>query len=77
MTWGVILGAACVFPTVIILYLRTYLKRENTRRDRLQSGGLINEIGVLEHVNKEDGTVAEEVVDARQLDLTDRENLAL
>jgi hypothetical protein len=78
VTWGVILGVACVFPTIIILCLRYYLKRENKRRDELESRGLVNdEIGVLEHINKDDGTVGEEVVDARQLDLTDRENLAL
>ncbi|KAF2104450.1 allantoate permease [Rhizodiscina lignyota] len=76
VTWGVILGVGCVFPMLVVLFLRYYLRKENKRRDELQSKGLINEIGVLEHINIDDGTVGEEVVDARQLDLTDRQNLA-
>jgi hypothetical protein len=75
--WAVVLGVACVFPTIIIICLRFYLDKENKRRDGLESRGLINEVGVLEHIDKEDGTIEEEVVDARQLDLTDRQNLAL
>lgn len=76
VTWGVILGVAYIFPMALISFLRYYLVEENKRRDELQSQGLVNEVGVLEHVNKDDGTVGEEVVDVRQLDLTDRENLA-
>ncbi|CAK7200217.1 hypothetical protein SEUCBS139899_002908 [Sporothrix eucalyptigena] len=76
VTWWVILGIACILPTLIILYLRWYLKRENTRRDALANQNLIQEVGVVEHVD-ESGERVEEVVDARQLDLTDRENLAL
>ncbi|KIH91178.1 allantoate permease [Sporothrix brasiliensis 5110] len=76
VTWAVILGVACVLPTIIILYLRWYLQKENARRDALAAQQLIQEIGVVEHVD-ESGERVEEVVDARQLDLTDRENLAL
>ncbi|CAK1361717.1 putative transporter [Cercospora beticola] len=73
VTWAVILGVACVFPMFLVVYLRWYLKRENARRDALQAQGLISEVGIVEH---SDGDASEEVVDARQLDLTDRENLA-
>ncbi|KAH8890081.1 MFS general substrate transporter [Thozetella sp. PMI_491] len=76
VTWAVILGVACVFPMFLVLYLRWYLVKENERRDKLQQQGLIREIGIVEHVD-ESGTRTEDVVDARQLDLTDRENLAL
>ncbi|KAL1908688.1 hypothetical protein Sste5344_005513 [Sporothrix stenoceras] len=76
VTWAVILGIACVLPTIIILYLRWYLAKENARRDALAAQGLVQEVGVVEHVD-ESGERVEEVVDARQLDLTDRENLAL
>ena len=59
-----------------VLYLRYYLQKENKRRDVLATNGAIQEVGVLEHTD-ENGQRTEEVVDARQLDLTDRENLAL
>ncbi|KAF4461016.1 allantoate permease [Fusarium albosuccineum] len=75
VTWGVILGVACILPTGIVLYLRWYLAAENKRRDDLDRQGLIRETGVIEHVD-ESGERVEEVVDTRQLDLTDRENLA-
>lgn len=75
-TWWVILWVACVFPMLLVLYLRYYLNKENKRRDLLAQGGEIRETGVVEHVD-ESGNRTEEVVDARQLDLTDRENLAL
>ncbi|XDG09090.1 hypothetical protein ABKA04_008705 [Annulohypoxylon sp. FPYF3050] len=75
VTWWVILWIACVLPTFIVLYLRWYLVKENKRRDLLAQQGAIREIGVIEHID-EDGERREEVVDARQLDLTDRENLA-
>ncbi|CAK7226322.1 hypothetical protein SBRCBS47491_006190 [Sporothrix bragantina] len=75
VTWAVILVVACILPTLIILYLRWYLVKENKRRDALASQNLIQEVGVVEHVD-ETGERVEEVVDARQLDLTDRENLA-
>ncbi|KAJ3537972.1 hypothetical protein NM208_g6101 [Fusarium decemcellulare] len=75
VTWGVILGVACILPTGIVLYLRWYLAAENKRRDDLDRQGLIRETGVIEHVD-ESGERIEEVVDTRQLDLTDRENLA-
>lgn len=66
---------ACVLPMGIVLYLRYYLNKENKRRDELAKRGQIEEIGVVEHVD-ESGRRTESVVDARQLDLTDRENLA-
>ncbi|KAL1876849.1 hypothetical protein VTK73DRAFT_9151 [Phialemonium thermophilum] len=75
VTWGVILGVACVLPTIVVLYLRFYLDRENKRRDRLVQQGLVQEIGIVERTD-ENGARVEEVVDARQLDLTDRENMA-
>lgn len=75
-TWWVILWVACVFPMLLVLYLRYYLSKENKRRDSLARKGEIRETGVVEHVD-ESGNRTEEVVDARQLDLTDRENLAL
>ncbi|KAK1765153.1 major facilitator superfamily domain-containing protein [Phialemonium atrogriseum] len=75
VTWSVILGVACVLPMVVVLYLRWYLVRENKRRDALAERGLVREIGIVEHVD-ENGVSTEEVVDARQLDLTDKENLA-
>ncbi|KAF3769711.1 MFS general substrate transporter [Cryphonectria parasitica EP155] len=74
-TWWVILWVACVLPMGIVLYLRYYLQKENKRRDALAKNGEIREVGVLEHTD-ENGQRTEEVVDARQLDLTDRENLA-
>ena len=76
VTWSVILGVACVLPAAIVLYLRWYLVAENKRRDELAKHKLIQEVGVVEHVD-ENGERVEEVVDSRQLDLTDRENLAL
>lgn len=75
VTWSVILGIACVFPMLLVLYLRWYLVTENRRRDALQEKGCISEVGVVQHAD--DGSSSEEVVDARMLDLTDRENLAL
>lgn len=59
----------------IVLYLRYYLDKENKRRDRLAESGEIGKVGVVEHID-ESGQRTESVVDARQLDLTDRENLA-
>ena len=76
VTWQVILWVACVFPMFLVLYLRYYLVQENKRRDELDKQGLIREIGVVERVDGE-GDRKEDVVDARQLDLTDRQNLAL
>lgn len=76
VTWAVILGVACVLPAMIVLYLRWYLVKENTRRDDLARQGLIREVGIVEHLD-ENGERIEDVVDTRQLDLTDRENLAL
>ncbi|KAF2801304.1 MFS general substrate transporter [Mytilinidion resinicola] len=75
VTWAVILGVACVLPSAIILYLRWYLVKENRRRDELDQQGKVQEIGIVEHLD-ESGERTENVVDARQLDLTDRENLA-
>lgn len=74
-TWWVIMWVACVLPMGIVLYLRYYLNKENKRRDELAKRGEIEEIGVVEHID-ESGQRTESVVDARQLDLTDRENLA-
>lgn len=76
VTWWVILWVACVIPIFLVLYLRYYLNKENKRRDGLAQEGEIRETGVIEHID-EGGNRTEEVVDARQLDLTDRENLAL
>lgn len=76
VTWWVILWIACVLPTCIVLYLRYYLQKENKRRDTLAQAGAIGETGVVEHID-ESGQRTESVVNARQLDLTDRENLAL
>lgn len=76
VTWAVILGVACVLPTIIVLYLRWYLVKENNRRDELARQGLVREVGIIEHVD-DSGERTEDVVDTRQLDLTDRENLAL
>ncbi|KAF2238261.1 allantoate permease [Viridothelium virens] len=76
VTWGVILGIGCIFPMSLVIFLRYYLKQENKRRDGLQNERATSEVGVLKHVNQHDETIGEEVVDARQLDLTDRENLA-
>lgn len=75
VTWSVILGIACIFPMLLVLYLRWYLVKENRRRDALQEKGAISEVGVVQHAD--DGSSPEEIVDARMLDLTDRENLAL
>jgi hypothetical protein len=77
VTWGVILGIACIFPMFLVLYMRYYLDKENKRRDALAAQGLITETGVLENVDDVSGVRTEEVVDARLLDLSDRENLAL
>ncbi|KAF2159170.1 hypothetical protein M409DRAFT_71184 [Zasmidium cellare ATCC 36951] len=76
VTWAVILGIACVLPMIIVLYLRWGLQKENKRRDALAAQGLINEVGVIKHDSGSGDSDSEEVVDARQLDLTDRENLA-
>lgn len=75
VTWSVILVVACVLPIMIILYLRWYLAKENARRDELDRQGKIQEVGIVEHED-EHGDKSEEFVDSRQLDLTDRENLA-
>ncbi|KAL9097935.1 MAG: hypothetical protein Q9165_000261 [Trypethelium subeluteriae] len=77
VTWGVILGVGCILPMSLVIFLRYYLNGENKRRDESQNGRAVNEVGVLKHTNQNDETIGEEVVDARQLDLTDRENLAL
>jgi hypothetical protein len=76
VTWAVILAVAGVLPTIIILYLRYYLQKENKRRDALEAAGVVREVGIVERVD-ETGVTKEDVVDARQLDLTDRENMAL
>lgn len=75
VTWAVILGVACVLPMLVVLYLRWYLVAENRRRDGLGARGGIRETGIVERVG-DDGERTQELVDARQLDLTDRENLA-
>ncbi|KAL1638683.1 hypothetical protein SLS58_008715 [Diplodia intermedia] len=76
VTWHVVLWVACVFPMLLVLGLRWYLEKENGRRDGLDRGGLVGEVGVVERVDG-GGARREVVVDARLLDLTDRENLAL
>ncbi|ORX97963.1 hypothetical protein BCR34DRAFT_641381 [Clohesyomyces aquaticus] len=73
--WAVILVVVCILPSRVVLVLRWYMVRENRRRDALESKGKIQEVGIMQHFD-ESGESREEVVDARQLDLTDRENLA-
>uniref|UniRef100_A0A2D3VMV3 Probable permease of the major facilitator superfamily n=1 Tax=Ramularia collo-cygni TaxID=112498 RepID=A0A2D3VMV3_9PEZI len=75
VTWSVILGLACIFPMLLVIFLRWYLSKENARRDVLKAQGLVAEVGVVQHHTE--GSTSEEVVDSRMLDLTDRENLAL
>lgn len=65
-----------ILPSLIIIALRVYLSRENTRRDRLEEANRVTGDGIIETVDSEGGTVAR-VVDNTQLDLTDRENLKL
>lgn len=65
-----ILGIATVLPTLIILYTRYYLQKENKRRDALVAEGKVQSMGVVE--SGEGGNVE---VDNNQLDLTDRENM--
>lgn len=77
VTWGVILSVACILPMFLVLYIRYYLDKENKRRDALAAQGLITETGVLDNADETSGAMTEEVVDARLLDLSDRENLAL
>lgn len=60
----------------LVLYLRYYLVQENKRRDALAAQGEIQNNGVVESVTA-DGAKVTNVVDNNQLDLTDRENLAL
>lgn len=66
---------AVIVPSLIIITLRVYLSRENTRRDNLDAAKQISS-GVIETINS-DGTKDAHVVDNNQLDLTDRENLRL
>ena len=74
MTWSVILGVAVILPSFVILFLRWYVQREKKRREALDAQGLVSEVGNLTHDDGDGGK--EEVVDARLLDLTDRQNLA-
>lgn len=70
------LQVACILPSLVIVYLRWYLSKENKRRDLLQSETLVTDTGVVEEVDN-DGTKHARLVDKNQLDLTDRENLSL
>jgi hypothetical protein len=74
----VILWVATILPTVIILFLRWYLQRENKRRDALAvtTPTAVLEGGVVEETT-DDGVRIAHAVDNNQLDLTDRENLTL
>lgn len=67
---------AVILPSIIIIALRVYLSRENTRRDKLEEDSQVTNNGVIETVDSEGGKIAR-VVDNTQLDLTDRENLKL
>ncbi|KAL9624996.1 MAG: hypothetical protein Q9160_000725 [Pyrenula sp. 1 TL-2023] len=73
-TWTVILIVASILPAIIVLYLRYYLVRENRRRDALAAAKPVMDDGVVESYD-EDGIRITHVVNANQLDLTDRENL--
>jgi hypothetical protein len=65
-----------VLPSVIITILYFYLVRENKRRDELAAQGRVAETGAVEETT-DDGEKVVHAVDNNQLDLTDRENLAL
>ncbi len=67
---------AVILPSIIILFLRWYLMRENKRRDALAAANTVLNTGIIESVEA-DGTKIAHVVDNNQLDLTDRENLTL
>ncbi|UDD65259.1 hypothetical protein AFCA_012450 [Aspergillus flavus] len=67
---------ACILPSLVIVYLRWYLSKENKRRDLLQSETFVTDTGVVEEVDN-DGTKHARLVDKNQLDLTDRENVSL
>ncbi|KAL7941292.1 major facilitator superfamily domain-containing protein [Trichoderma barbatum] len=75
-TWIILLVVAAILPSIIIIILRVYLSRENERRDRLEADNLVANNGLVETTNI-DGSTEVHVVDANQLDLTDRENLKL
>ncbi|CAI7590219.1 unnamed protein product [Penicillium bialowiezense] len=75
-TWVILLVVAVILPSIIIIALRVYLSRENTRRDKLEEDSQVTNNGVIETVDSEGGKIAR-VVDNTQLDLTDRENLKL
>lgn len=67
---------AAIVPAIIVAILRVYLAIENKRRDRLESENSIADNGIIERINA-DGSTETQVVDANQLDLTDRQNLKL
>lgn len=67
---------AAIVPAIIVMTLRIYLSRENSRRDRLEAQNQITDNGIIETTNA-DGSKDIQVVDKNQLDLTDRQNLKL
>jgi hypothetical protein len=67
---------AAILPSIIIIILRIYLSRENTRRDKLEAENRVTSNGVVETVDSDGGQVTR-VVDNSQMDLTDKENLTL
>lgn len=76
--WGVVL-IALAGDFCFLVALRTYMVRENARRDRLQADRTPAQIeeerwGWVEFVG-EDGKVVKRKVDKSLMDLTDRENL--
>ncbi|KKY23933.1 putative allantoate permease [Phaeomoniella chlamydospora] len=75
-TWTVILVVASIFPALIVLYLRYYLVQENKRRDRLADTNHCTDTGIVESYDDDTGNKIIHVVNANQLDLTDRENLS-
>ncbi|KAI0053852.1 MFS general substrate transporter [Auriscalpium vulgare] len=69
--WGIIAGASFC-SILILLAIRTYLARENTRRDQETRDELYDNVRIA-HAGA-DGKVVEKLVDREFLDLTDREN---
>ena len=67
---------AVVLPSVIVAVLYIYLVRENKRRNDLAAQGRVTKSGVVEETTEQGDKMAH-AVDNNQLDLTDRENLAL
>ncbi|KAG8747216.1 hypothetical protein FRC10_001832 [Ceratobasidium sp. 414] len=76
LPWGINL-ATYVIDIILILIIRHVLRKENRRRDELQSStdAAYEEHGYVERTDA-DGHVVRQKVDRGLLDLTDRENLS-